>query len=199
MLSHSLTKSPLAKTFLLFGITLCVIVASLFFMIGHHDDLQNRVQYSLTDHRGQKVTEKHFAGRYQLVFFGFTSCEMVCPTQMYKLTQVMYALDQAGNSHKVNPLFITVDPERDTPDKIATYLGNFHERIVGLTGSRQALSATADSFKTLLAEAPDQPEPGYQIQHSSLMYIVDPFSRIVDYLNFETDVDSMVQKIQIYL
>lgn len=199
MATKHLTNSPLAKTLLLFGVTLSVIVISLFFAIGHHDDLDNRVQYSLIDHRGQTVSQKHFAGRYQLVFFGFTSCQMVCPTQMHKLTRVMFALDQSNTGHKVYPQFITVDPERDTPEKISNYLEHFHERIVGLTGSRQSLSATADSFKTLLAEAPNQPEPGYQIQHSSLIYIVDPFSRVVDYLNFETDVNSMVDKIQSYL
>ena len=199
MMSPSLMSSPLARSLLLFGITLGVILLSFVFMVGHHDDLNNRVRYSLTDHRGNAVNEKHFAGHHQLVFFGFTSCNRVCPTQMHKLTQVLHALDRAGDSQKVNPIFITVDPERDTPEKIAEYLEHFHERIVGLTGSRQALSATAASFKTLLAEAPAQPDPEYQIQHSSLVYVIDPFSRVVDYLSLESDIKTMVAKLQSYL
>lgn len=189
-------SSPIAKTALLFTTVLGVIVLSMVFIVGHHDDLDNRVQFSLTDHAGNTVNEKNFAGRHQLVFFGFTSCKMICPTQMQKLTQVIHTLEQNGDGHKVNPLFITVDPERDNSEKIDAYLKHFHERITGLTGSREALSSAAESFKTLLADAPSKPEPGYQISHSSMVYVVDPFSRVVDYLSFDTGIDGMVEKLE---
>tara|TARA_B100000768_G_C11251923_1_gene364492 strand:- start:482 stop:1051 length:570 start_codon:yes stop_codon:yes gene_type:complete len=187
------------KTLLLFTAVLTVIVLSLVFIVGHHDDLQNRIQFSLTDHHGQSVNGTSFAGKHQLVFFGFTSCDMVCPTQLAKITDVMKILEEKGKAHRVNPLFITVDPERDSPEVIMEYLSHFDQRIVGLTGSREALESTTDAFKTLLASAPAMPQTGYQISHSSLVYIVDPFSRVIDYLPFESDTQAMANKLLNYL
>ena len=199
MTTQRIMNSPFTKTALLFFTTLFVIIVSMVFVVGHHDDLDNRIQFDLTNHLGHEVSERHFAGRYQLVFFGFTSCQMVCPTQMHKLTRLMSELDRQGQGNEINPIFITVDPERDTPEKISSYLDHFHNRIVGLTGSREQLTAAADAFKTLMADAPVNPEEGYQIQHSSVMYVVDPFSRVVDYISFNDDAEHMANKIQSYL
>ena len=192
-------SNAMVKTLLLFIAVLSVVVLSLVFTVGHHDDLENRVEFSLTDHHGKPASEKSFAGKHQIVFFGFTSCHMVCPTQLRRLTEVMAILEQKGQAHKIHPLFITVDPERDSPSVIKNYLSDFDPRVVGLTGSREALKSTADAFKTLLATAPVTAQPGYQISHSSLIYIVDPFSRVIDYLSFETDSKTMASKLQSYL
>lgn len=191
--------NPLTKTALLFSTVLGIIVLSMVVMISNHDELENRVKFSLTDHNGNAVNEKDFAGRHQMVFFGFTSCQMICPTHMHKLTQILDALEEDGDAHKINPLFISVDPERDSPEKINDYLTHFHDRIIGLTGSRHELKTAADTFRTLLASAPTQAEPGYQISHSSIVYVVDPFSRVVDYLSFDNDTDIIVEKLQTYL
>ncbi len=131
-----------------------------------------------------------------MVFFGFTSCHSICPTQMSKLTQVMAALDESGHGRRITPVFISVDPERDSPEKVAAYLEYFDDRFVGLTGSRSALESAADSFKTLLENLPVERNGKYQITHSSVVYIVDPLSRIVDYVPGTTDHREMAEIIR---
>jgi len=147
----------------------------------------------------QRITQKDYAGRYQLVFFGFTSCKAICPLQMNKLTSVMNQLESNGHGNQVTPIFITVDPERDSAQKISEYLTFFHEKFVGLTGTRFALEKTADSFKTLLSKAPVNPDKDYQITHSSVVYLLDPYNRIIDFIPFAEGTDGMSERIQSYL
>jgi protein SCO1/2 len=192
-------NTPLKKSILLFCTIFGVIAISVAFVILHHDDGENRVQYALINQDGQRVTQKDFSGRHQLVFFGFTSCGMVCPTQMAKLSRVMYELETSGHNQRVSPIFISVDPERDTPEKVKQYLGAYHQRFTGLTGSRVALKNTADSFKTLLAAAPKIPQKNYQVTHSSVVYVVDPFNRIIDFIPFEADVSDITQRVKALL
>tara|TARA_R110001592_G_C13183701_1_gene751285 strand:+ start:5391 stop:6065 length:675 start_codon:yes stop_codon:yes gene_type:complete len=130
-------------------------------------------QFTLTDHHGRTVTEQDFHGRWQLVFFGFTFCPDVCPTTLSVMAQV---LDTLGDDAKrLAPLFITVDPERDTPEVLAEYVGAFHPNIVGLTGTSEQIKLAAKSFrvfygKTEKAEAPG----GYVVGHSGYMYLMTP-------------------------
>ncbi len=189
-------NTPWAKSLLLFFVTLAVISTTFAFAILHHDDGSSRIRYSLVDHNGQRVTQNNFAGRHQLVFFGFTRCAAVCPTQTDKITRVMQALEKTGHAHRITPMFISVDPERDSPQDLQEYLAYFHKDFVGLTGSRFALKTAADSFKTLLAEAPANPEAGYQITHSSVVYVVDPFSRVIDFISFDQQVDGMTERVR---
>ena len=105
--------------------------------------------FKLVDHTGKTVTEKDFAGRKMLVFFGFTHCPDICPSGL----QVMSAaLDQLGDkAGAVVPIFVTVDPERDTPEVMAKYVTSFHPRLVGLTGSQDAIKTTAKAYRVLCA------------------------------------------------
>ena len=188
--------SPGAKTAVLFLVILGVIVASFTFAVWLHEDTPSRIQFRLVSHEQEAVTAADLGGRHLMVFFGFTSCHMVCPTQMNKLTHVMAELDRTGHGTRITPVFISVDPERDTPEKVAAYLEYFDERFVGLTGPRAALKGAADSFKTLFEERSDTPTPDHQINHSTLVYIVDPFSRIVDYLPGSADHLAMAARIR---
>src|SRR6476619_7690993 len=100
--------------------------------------------FSLVGADGKPVTDQDFRGRYMLIFFGFTHCPDICPAEL----QVMaVALDQLGDkAKKVVPIFITLDPERDTPEAVGAYVKNFSSNIVGLTGSKEAISATAKAY-----------------------------------------------------
>ena len=191
-----MTASPTAKTAILFSVILGVIVTSFAFAVWHHDDGDTRVRFQLTSHTGESVTQAELGGRHLMVFFGFTSCHSICPTQMRKLTQVMAALDESGHGARITPVFISVDPERDSPEKVAAYLEYFDDRFVGLTGSRFALESAADSFKTLLENLPVERDGYYQITHSSVVYIVDPSSRIVDYVPGTADHREMAKIIR---
>jgi len=184
------------KPLILFLVISGVVVSTFSFAVLHHDDGDNRVAFSLSDQHGKQTTQKDLAGRYQLVFFGFTSCPDICPTQMVKLSRLMKALDETGHSQRVTPVFISVDPERDNPQQIADYLLNFDQRFIGLTGSRTALKRTADSFKTYLQASPDSTQKNAQITHSSIVYVVDPFGRIIDYVPFNEGYESMVKRVR---
>ena len=130
-------------------------------------------EFTLTDHRGRAVTEKDFRGQWQLVFFGYTFCPDVCPTTLLVMAR---ALDLLGDdAAKVAPLFITVDPGRDTPEVLAEYVGAFHPRIVGLTGTPEQIKAAAKSFRIYVGreDKPDVPG-GYLMGHSGYMYLMTP-------------------------
>lgn len=101
--------------------------------------------FTLTDHHGRTVTERDFRGRWQLVFFGYTFCPDVCPTTLAVMSQVLDIL--RDDAKKVAPMFITVDPERDTPEVLAEYIGAFHPDIVGLTGTSEQIKLAARSFR----------------------------------------------------
>ena len=130
-------------------------------------------EFALVDHTGKAVTDDDFAGRWQLVFFGFTYCPDVCPTTLATVSAVLEEL--GDDADQVAPLFVTVDPERDTPAAMAEYLANFDPRIVGLTGSPEQIKAAAKAFRVYYArvDKDDQPD-GYTMDHSAFLYLIDP-------------------------
>jgi protein SCO1/2 len=127
--------------------------------------------FSLTDQNGKRVTEKDFLGKYMLVFFGYTSCPDICPAGL----QVMVAaLDKLGHrADDIVPVFITLDPEQDTPQKLATYLKSFSPRLVGLTGSASDIAAAAKAYRVFYQKVPDDKDPThYSIDHSAIFYLM---------------------------
>lgn len=191
-----MTLSPAAKTAVLFLVVLGVIIVSFALAVRYHEDADSRVRFRLVSHEQETLTATDLGGRHLMVFFGFTNCHMVCPTQMAKLTEVMAELDRTGHGTRITPVFISVDPERDSPDRVAAFLEYFDERFVGLTGSRAALKVAADSFRTLFEERHHATTPYHQINHSTVVYIVDPFSRIVDFLPGSADHLTMATRIR---
>ena len=112
-----------------------------------------RSEFTLTDHTGARVTGNDFLGRWQLVSFGFTFCPDVCPTTLAHMAGVLDTLGETAD--RIAPLFITVDPDRDTPDIMADYVSAFHPRLVGLTGSGEAPDGR---FETAFREGDQPPE-----------------------------------------
>lgn len=170
----------ITKALILLGLAGAVIATTFLFAILHHDDGLSKVYFSLIDSTKEKITEKNFIGRYQLVFFGFTSCHYICPTQMKRMTSALNELQKLNVNLKITPVFISVDPERDTPEKTKLFISNFHKDFIGLTGSKEALKSAADSFKAYFGSNPERMENGYQITHSSALYLVDPTNSIID-------------------
>ena len=155
-----------------------------------------RVAFTLTDQSGATVSQNDLAGRHLLVFFGFTNCAQICPTQMSKLTAAMTKLDRSGHAGEVTPVFVSVDPERDTPLQVARFLTRFDHRFVGLTGSRTALTEAAASFKAYLHSAPPAGTGDYQVVHATTVYIVDPQSRIVAYVAGSDDAEAIAAQVR---
>ncbi|RAH96202.1 SCO family protein [Acuticoccus sediminis] len=130
-----------------------------------------RSQFSLVDHTGRAVTEADFAGRWQLVFFGFTHCPDICPTTLAYMASV---LDLLGpEAERVAPLFITVDPARDTVPVMAEYVSAFHPRLVGLTGTEAQVAEAAKSFRTWYERVEDETAPdGYMMAHAGHIFLM---------------------------
>ena len=139
--------------------------------------------FELTDHNGMVQSDEDFHGRWMLVFFGFANCPDVCPLGLATIAQVMDDLGTQGAS--VQPLFITVDPERDTPSALADYVPQFGPSILGLSGSPEQIERTAESFKVFYQRAEDASAPdGYTMGHTSTFLLFDPegeFVRLYDY------------------
>ncbi len=138
-----------------------------------------RSEFSLIDHNGNRVTEADFLGRWQLVFFGFTHCPDVCPTTLAYMANV---LDRLGEEvERVAPIFITVDPSRDTPKVMAEYVQAFHPKLTGLTGSETEVAAAAQSFRVYYEKMEEETAPdGYLMAHSGHIYLMTPEGRFED-------------------
>lgn len=128
--------------------------------------------FSLTDHNGDAVTEQNYAGSYKLVFFGFTSCPDICPAGLEKVTAAMNALGPKADL--VQPLFITIDPDRDTPDVMKEYVEMFHPRLAGLTGSTEQVDAVAAAYKVYAAKAEGSSPDNYVMNHSAYTFFMAP-------------------------
>ncbi len=190
-----MNMSPRMKSIGFFVLVLAAVATS-FALVARNYEADGRVTFSLTNQHGDTVTQKDFGGRHLLVFFGFTNCHGICPTHMSNLTRVMAQLDATGHGRGVTPVFISVDPERDVPARVAAYVERFDHRFVGLTGSRAALEGVAASFKTFLQDAPPREADDYQVSHASTVYVVDPFGRIVDYLSFAEGVEAVAERVR---
>lgn len=148
--------------------------------------------FTLTDQDGKRVTDQDFRGKYMLIFFGFTFCPDVCPSEL----QVMSAaLDQLGpQGDKIQPVFITIDPERDTPEAMKVYISNFHPRMVGLTGSADDIAKVAKTYRVYYAKAKqaEGAAPGdYLMDHSTILYLMGPDGKFVKHFTYGTDVKTL--------
>lgn len=126
--------------------------------------------FSLTDHDGNRRTEADFRGKVVLIYFGFTFCPDVCPVD---LAAIAGGLDLLGDAQdQVQPLFVTLDPERDNAH-LGDYLSGFHEGFIGLTGSLDEIRKTANAYKVYYRKAPGLSEDDYSIDHSAFTYMYD--------------------------
>jgi len=139
--------------------------------------------FTLTDQDGRRRSSTEFRGRYMLVYFGFTSCPDVCPTTLAVMAD---ALDRMGpQGRKIVPVFITIDPERDTPALIKTYMEGFGPQFIGLTGTVAEIEQVKTLYRVYGAKKPLDGakglEGGYGMDHSSVMYLMGPDGKIVSY------------------
>ena len=146
--------------------------------------------FTLTDGAGKTVTDRSFRGKYMLVYFGYTFCPDVCPTT---LTQVADALDKLGaRADQVQPLFITVDPARDTPLVVGQYAAAFGPRLDGLTGTAEQIATVAKEYRVYYAPHRTGPNPGdYTMDHSSILYLMDPQGRFDGIIRADESADAM--------
>lgn len=132
--------------------------------------------FALTDQDGRRVTDKDFAGRFMLIYFGYTFCPDVCPTE---LNTISLALQQLGTRVRLVPVFITIDPERDTPEALKAYLASFGPDFVGLTGSDTDIAAVAKAYRVYYKKGEGSDPDNYAMDHTSLLYLMDPDGKLI--------------------
>jgi cytochrome oxidase Cu insertion factor (SCO1/SenC/PrrC family) len=123
---------------------------------------------------GQKLSDRDFQGKWLLTYFGYTNCPDICPTTLADISETLKLLGPLASS--VQPLFITIDPERDTPDAVATFVHAFDDRIVGLTGTPAQIAAVAKEYRVYYAKNPPNPAEGtsYAMDHTAFVYVMGP-------------------------
>ena len=168
--------------------------------------LNPRGPFSLVDHNGQNVTDKSYRGKFMLIFFGYTYCPDVCPTELQVIAD---ALDLLGpDSTKVQPIFISVDHERDTPEALASYVSAFYPTLVGLTGTSEQIAAAAKSYyaryNKMSSLTEDEEKAGkkdeyYLIGHTSSTYLIGPNGRDLHVFNYGDPPEVMAERIQHFI
>jgi protein SCO1/2 len=150
-------------------------------------------KFSLLDQNGKPFTDADLKGKWQLVFFGYTHCPDICPTTLNDLS---LALDRLGaKKSEVGIVFISVDPERDTPDVLKSYVESFGGPIVALTGSTDAVKQAAQDYKVYYARHP-RADGGYDMDHSALIYVMDPQGRFTATFTPDESEDAIVARLQ---
>jgi protein SCO1/2 len=154
--------------------------------------------FTLIDQNGKTVRDSDFAGRYRIVYFGYTYCPDVCPTDMAKIGQAMKVLDKEAPRvvAKVVPIFITVDPERDTPAAIKQFVANFHPGIVGLTGSPKDIAAVAKSYAVYFKKQPPGPGGGYMVDHLAVAFLMSPNGEPITSLPIDKDGQAIAEQVK---
>jgi protein SCO1 len=152
--------------------------------------------FKLTDQTGKEVTDQDMKGRPFLVFFGFTHCPEVCPTTLFEVSEILRAL--GPDADKMRALFITVDPERDTPPVMKDYLSSFDPHLAGLTGDPAAIAAVAKAYRVYFQKVPlDQ--GGYTMDHTAIVYLMDKDGRFVSPFSLKRPTEASVADLRRYL
>jgi cytochrome oxidase Cu insertion factor (SCO1/SenC/PrrC family) len=136
--------------------------------------------FALTDHSGRRVTNEDFRGRYMLIYFGYSYCPDICPADLLVMGHAVDMLGEDGE--KVQPIFITVDPARDTVASLADYVPNFHPRLLGLTGSEAEIASAARAYKAYYRLGDEKEGPDdYPVEHTDYIYLMGPNGEFLDH------------------
>jgi protein SCO1/2 len=150
--------------------------------------------FKLIDQNGATRTDKDFRGKYVLVYFGYTHCPDICPTELQAMADALAAL--GDDAKKVQPLFITVDPARDTPALLKTYVSNFDKRLIGLTGSAKAVAKAAKAYRVYYAKRKGSGPDDYTMDHSSFIYLMGPDGLYRTHFSHGTPPAKMAERIR---
>jgi protein SCO1/2 len=152
--------------------------------------------FQLTDQSGQTVTEKNLVGRPSLIFFGFTHCPDVCPTELFQMSEVLRAMGK--DADRINAYFISVDPERDTQAAMKDYLSSFDPHLKGLTGTPDAVAKAIADYRVYARKVPLK-DGDYTMDHTALIYLMDRDGRFVSPFNLDRKPEEAATDLKRYL
>ena len=151
--------------------------------------------FALEDGGGKTVSDQTLRGRPFLVYFGYTHCPDVCPTELARVSDILSKMGDKA----IPTLFITVDPERDTPKVMQDYASSFNPAVIGLSGSPQAVEAAEKAFRVYARKGQPQPDGDYSMDHSSIVYLMDKNGAFVEVFNVERSPDEAAKDLEKYL
>lgn len=153
-------------------------------------------EFTLTKTDGQRVSSNQWNDKYKLIYFGFTYCPAICPTELQKISAVMNRLNEDVATN-IQPIFITIDPERDTPAVMKGYVSLFHPSLVGLTGSTEDIDSVKKDYRVFATKVPLEDgqedldlaeDPDYTMDHSSYIYLMSPDDRLISMYRIQDNV-----------
>ncbi|MDG1709464.1 MAG: SCO family protein [Emcibacteraceae bacterium] len=146
--------------------------------------------FSLTNHSGDAVSDQDFLGKYMIVYFGYTYCPDVCPMDLQIMADALRELSEE-QLEEINPVFVSIDPERDTVDVMAEYVGFFHPQMIGLTGTVEQVDRVKKEYRVYAAKADDTAD--YLVDHTSYTYFMDKDGNLLKHFNHGEDPTYMAQ------
>jgi protein SCO1 len=151
--------------------------------------------FALEDGAGKTISDRTLRGKPFLVYFGYTHCPDVCPTELSRISDILGKMGDKA----IPTLFITVDPERDTPKLMQDYVSSFNPAVIGLSGSPEAVEATEKTFRVFARKGQKQPDGDYSMDHSSIVYLMDKTGAFVEAFNVERSPDEAAEDLEKYL
>lgn len=154
--------------------------------------------FALIDQNGRPMTDRAFAGKYRIMYFGYTFCPDVCPTDVQALAAAVKIVerDDPALGARIVPVFVTVDPARDTPPVLKQFVGAFHPRMIGLTGSAAAIDRAAKEYAVYYGKGDNSPAGGYLVNHSRQAYLMDPDGKPLALLPAEKGPEAVATEIE---
>ncbi len=151
--------------------------------------------FHLTNQKGEAVTEKTYTGKFMMVFFGFSHCQDVCPTELQVMTGAMQQL--GAQADQIVPIFVSIDPERDTTTVMADYVKAFDPRLQGLTGTPEQIAEIARAYHAYYKKIPNEKTPSdYEMDHTSIIYIMGPDGSFIKHFNYTTDAKALADDLK---
>ena len=160
------------------AVAIAAVVAYVSFNSGGNKTSGPGGPFLLTAHTGEKISSKSFHGKYQLIYFGYSYCPDVCRIELHKLTTALNLLEEQGyDTSPIQPVFISVDPERDTVEELADYVLDYHPNLIAFTGTVEEIAKVAKQYRVYYAKREEEGYDGYLMDHQSYIFVMDKYGK----------------------